>query len=256
MELALQTGEHQYPEAQSERGALVARIQDETLATRRKLASELVDTSSSSSTAAFACAAGVALVTATNITSGMGDFFSRQLTDVSVGTDLAVKKWDIRKSFPDKLTSPPQSHTSEYTATHTTTADLISFVRNHLKSVYASELASQLEYLREASIEEAPEQSPISAASLQGFITFIQENNGLAEPDIVLTYTGNIRAEWHKSRKEHFAAEFLPNGQVRHVVFSRDPSRPSRTDRTQGLVSADTLLEKVKPFNVLSWAAG
>jgi hypothetical protein len=108
--------------------------------------------------------------------------------------------------------------------------------------------------LREASIEEAPEQAPISAQSLQGFISFIQREKNLAEPDIVITYAGNIRAEWHQSRKEHFAVEFLPTGKVRYVVFSPDPNHPSRTDRTSGVVSAETLMVKVRPFNVLSWS--
>jgi hypothetical protein len=255
MELALQAKEYQASEGQSDPEALVARIQDETLATRKKLASELIDTSSNSSTAAFACAAGVALVTATNITAGMGDFLTRQLTDVIVGTVPAFNNWDIRSYFADDPSRLALSQSSKHTTSHTTTSDLISYIRNHLRSIYASDLANQLDYLREASIEEAPEQSPISAASLQGFISFMQIEGDLAKPDLVLTYTGNIRAEWHKSRKEHFAAEFLPTGQVRYVVFASDPSHPSRTDRTQGLVSADSLLDKVKPFNVLSWVA-
>ena len=108
--------------------------------------------------------------------------------------------------------------------------------------------------MREVCIEEAPEQTPISTQSLQGFILFLQREKNLAEPDIVTTYTGNIRAEWHRSRKEHFAVEFLPNGQVRYVVFSTDPNYPSRTDRTSGVVSAETLMDKVRPFNVLYWS--
>ncbi len=136
-----------------------------------------------------------------------------------------------------------------------TTSDLISFIRNHVRLAYSASLANRLEYLRDASIEEAPEQAPISVNSLQCFVSFIKSEPNLAEPDIVLTYTGNIRAEWHKSRKQHFAVEFLPNGQVRYVVFSRDPDHPTRTDRASGLVSAETLMVKVKPFNVLSWAA-
>ena len=254
MELALHTQDYQASESQSDPEALVARIQDETLATRKRLASELIDTSSSSSTAAFACAAGVALLTATNITAGINDFLNRQLTDVIVGSEPSVKKWDIRALFTDEPAGLSTHQPSKYTTVSTTTSDLISFVRNHLRSAHASSIASRLEYLRKASIEEAPEQAPISAQSLQGFISFIQREKNLAEPDIVITYAGNIRAEWHQSRKEHFAVEFLPTGKVRYVVFSPDPNHPSRTDRTSGVVSAETLMVKVRPFNVLSWS--
>ena len=64
---------------------------------------------------------------------------------------------------------------------------------------------------------------------------------------------GNICAEWHKSRKEHFVIEFLPTGHVRYVVFAPDPKHHSSTDRASGIVYADSLMEKVKPFNVFSW---
>lgn len=251
MELALHPEDYQVSESQSDTEALVARIQEETLAARKKLASESIETSTSSSTAAFTCAADL---TAKNKTAGINDFLSHQLTDVLDGTEPSVKQWDIRTYFTDKATGSTTHQPSKYSTSHTTVSDLISYVRNHLKSAYASNLANRLEYLRDASIEEAPEQSPISVASLQGFISFIQKEHSLSKPDLVLTYTGNIRAEWHKSRKEHFAAEFLPNGQVRYVVFARDPNHTLRTDRTQGLVSAESLLDKVKPFNILSWA--
>ncbi len=152
--------------------------------------------------------------------------------------------------FPQEKPVPTTQLQSEYAPLGL----IISFVRNHLKVPYSSKLADRLDYLHEASIEEAPEQSPISVDSLQGFINFLKKEQNLGEPDVVLSYEGNIRAEWHKSRREHFAVEFLPDCQVRYVIFSSDPDYPSRTNRVSGLVSAETLMKKAEPFNVLSWA--
>lgn len=235
---------------------LAARIQDATLATRKKLVLKPTETSTSSGTAAFASVAGVVLITASSVTAGVGDFLSQQLTEVNVGVENAVKRWDIRPLLDPKIMEDlVTQQSSSYTGTSTTTSDLISFVRNHVQLPYSADLAKRLEYLRVASIEEYPEQAPMSIDSLQCFLSFVKREPNLTEPDLVLTYAGNIRAEWHKSRKEHFAVEFLPNGQVHYVVFTRDPDHPTRTDRTSGLVSAATLMQKVKPFDVLSWAA-
>ena len=254
MEIALDTHDYQVSESSSDRNPLVARIQDEALAVRKKLASEPIDTKTSSSTAAFVYTADTVLASATDITAGIDDFLSRQLTGLIVDTEASVKKWDIRTLFANNLVVSFTHQPSKYTFVNTTTSDLISFIRNHLRLAHASNIASRLEYLRETCIEEAPEQAPISVQSLQGFIFFLQRESNLAEPDIVITYAGNIRAEWHRSRKEHFAVEFLPTGQVRYVVFSSDLNHPSRTDRTFGVVSAESLMGKVSPFNVLSWS--
>jgi hypothetical protein len=254
MEQVIRIQGFQESQAFSGSEAVMARVQDETFSSRKKLTFESIQTSTSSATASLACLAGVALVTTANVTAGVDDFMSQRLSEITCGVESAVKKWDIRSQLllisQDFITQPQ----SNYETTNVTISDLISFVRNHVPLTYSASLANRLEYLREASIEEAPEQASISENSLQAFVSFITGEPRLSEPDVVLTYTGNIRAEWHKSRKEHFAVEFLPNGQVRYVVFSRDPVHAKRTDRASGQASAETLMAKVKPFHVLAWA--
>lgn len=247
MEQAIRLQNYQDSEAFFDPDAFAARVQDEALSSRKKLTFETIPTSTSSATASLACAVGVALISAADLTAGFDDVMSprlaKELSEVTVRLKAAAKKSDV-------LQEP-----SSYFPTSATTSDLISYVRNHVRLAYSGSLANRLEYLRGASIEEAPEQAPISVSSLQSFVSFITREPRLAEPDLVLTYSGNIRAEWHKSRKEHFSVEFLPNGQVRYVVFTRDPDHATRTDRTSGLVSAETVMAKIKPFNVLAWAA-
>ena len=228
-------------------GAFTARVQDETLSSRKKLTFEAIQTSTSSATASLARVVGVALVSVADVTAGIDDFMSQKLAEELA--EVSVRLKDAAKK-PDILQQP-----SSYFPASATTSDLVSFVRNHVRLEYSASLANRLDNLREASIEEAPEQAPISVNSLQSFVSFIAREATLAQPEVVLTYTGNIRAEWHKSRKEHFSVEFLPNGQVRYVVFTRDPNYATRIDRATGLVSAETLMDKVKPFNVLAWAA-
>ncbi len=227
--------------------SLMARVQDETLSSRKRIALDPIEPNTSSATASLVGIAGVALVTATNITAGIDDLMSQTLAEELAKVSVRIKEAAKR---PEILRQP-----SGYFPTSATTLDLISFIRNHLWLAYSGNLANRLDYLRKASIEEAPEQAPISVNSLQSFVSFVEREPGLAEPEVVLTYAGNIRAEWYKSRREQFSVEFLPNGQVRYAVFARDPIHPRRTDRASGLVSADTLTEKVMPFNVLSWAA-
>ena len=223
--------------------AFTARVQDETLSSRKKLTFESIQTSTSSTTTSLGGAVDVAL----NLTAGFDDFISQKLAEgLAEVTDRlrdAAKKSDVLHQ------------SSSYYPTRATTPDLISFVRNHVRLRYSGNLANRLGHLREASIEEAPEQAPISVNSLQSFVSFITKEPRLTEPDLFLTYSGNIRAEWHKSRKEHFSVEFLPSGQVRYVVFARDPDHTARTDRASGFVSAETVMAKVSPFNVLAWAA-
>lgn len=182
-------------------------------------------------------------------------------TNSTFGFEPKHRAWAYKLDFLDELF--PQEKPTPTTQPPIRYAPLgtlplnswISFVRNHLQVPYASELADRLDDLHEASIEEAPEQSPISTLSLYRFINFLQKEQNLEEPDVVLSDEGHIVAEWHKSRREHFSVEFMPDGQARYVIFSPDPDYPSRTNRVSGLVSADTLMKKAEPFNVLSWAA-
>jgi hypothetical protein len=192
MEQAIRLQNYQDSRAFFDPEAFAARVQDEALSSRKKLTFETIQTSTSSATASLACAVDVALILAADLTAGIDDLMSPQLAEVL--SEVTVRLKDVAKKS-DILQEP----TSSYFPASATTSDLISFVRNHLPLAYSGSLANRLESLREASIEEAPEQVPISVSSLQSFVSFIMREPRLVEPDLFLTYPGNIRAEWHKS---------------------------------------------------------
>jgi len=219
-----------------------ALVQDECIASLRKLACGVTKTSPSSGTVEFLDPTQMNVTALINVHC---DLISIDINDEH-WKNLDLIDWDELKSTTD---SP-----SIYNSTPPSLTELISFVRNHLNVPYADELANRLDYLLKASIEEAPEQDPISQESLCGFIKFLDMVPNLVEPDVVLSLTGNICAEWYRSPREFFSVEFLPTGQTHYVVFSRDSEYPSQTDRASGVVSANSLLTKVKHFNVLSWA--
>lgn len=228
---------------------LSAHIQYDALAIRNKLAFDTSNRLTSSITATPDYIPGITLDTSTSVTAGVDDFMSQQLAQ----NEKQAKRWDFRGYFIQNMTTITQQ-LSGHIVTGITLSGLLSYIRNHVYLPYSASLANRLEYLQEEGVGEAPQQAPISVNSVQSLVTFITKENNLTEPGLVSTYAGNIRAEWRKSRKEHFAVEFLPNGQVHYVVFSSDVTHKKRIDRTSGIVYAETLMSKIRPFNVLSWA--
>ncbi len=119
---------------------------------------------------------------------------------------------------------------------------------------FSERLAKRLDSLADATEEEYPDQEPISPESLKDFLSFL----GLTEldyPNVVLTYSGNIRASWTKSKNEHFAVEFYGSGDVGYVVFAPDSDYPYKVSRTSGSCSSKILMKIVEPLSVLNWAS-
>lgn len=131
----------------------------------------------------------------------------------------------------------------------------ISYVRSSSHIPYSERLASRLKFLVDAAKEEEPDEVAISPQSLRNFLIFLQSTAKLKYPDIVLTPSKNIQAQWRTASNRHFAAEFLPTGDARFVIFSPDPRHPEKTIRLSGLASIDSLLETAQPHGVLSWAS-
>lgn len=198
---------------------LRARVQDDTVATLKKAFNDYV-------------------------------FIDQQLNTLNEGYRNVVERLDFVSFFKEEpylITKSP----SNYSYKTTSVLDLMSYIKNHIDF----DLAKRLHDLRQAAFDEEPEQSLISSDSLRNFIGFINSNTNLVKPELMLSPAGNICAEWHRSKKEHFVLEFLPTGQVHYVVFGKDKDYPSRTERTWGVVSSNSVMGKVIPFNVLSWAS-
>ena len=133
--------------------------------------------------------------------------------------------------------------------------EIIEHVRKQLNVNFAQRLAYRLDYLFNISNEEDPDDIAISPDSLRNFIGFMQSAPYLKYPDVVITPSKNIRAQWRTAPNRHFAVEFIPTGEAYFVIFSPDHNFPERTIRMSGLVSVDSLMETVQPHGILSWSS-
>lgn len=131
---------------------------------------------------------------------------------------------------------------------------LIDYIRDKSDIQFAPELAARLEFLHQAVMED-PDEAPISPESLSNFIGFLQEAPNLRYPDIVLTPSNEIRAQWRTAPNRHFAVVFLPTGETRYVIFTPNLRDPDKIDRLSGTTSMDTLMETAEPHRVLDWAS-
>jgi hypothetical protein len=112
-----------------------------------------------------------------------------------------------------------------------------------------------LHILLEISRDEQPDQAPPALASVRDLIAFLADHPELAYPGVVLTQEGNVRIQWRRTRGEHFAVEFVGDGDVRFVIFAPDPSRPDKTARVSGSATVDSLMRLAEPYDVLRWAS-
>lgn len=121
--------------------------------------------------------------------------------------------------------------------------------------VYRERLARRLDFLLDAAEEEGEAWSDDSPESLRRMVLFLQSVSALRYPSVTLTPSATFRAQWSADPSAHFAVDFLPNGEVRFVLFCPDPRHPSRVQRVSGITSWENLMNAVEPYRVLRWAA-
>lgn len=88
---------------------------------------------------------------------------------------------------------------------------LIDFVREGSKIQFARELAVKLNFWNEV-VNEDPDEDSISIDSMRNFISFLQNTTNLKCPNVALTPSNEIHAQWRTAPNRHFAAVFLPTG--------------------------------------------
>jgi len=163
---------------------------------------------------------------------------------LTLGDDLPESPFDALESPFDVL--------DEMLADEEKVRKLINYIRDKSPIQFAQELASRLDFLYESVIEDA-EEEPISPESLTNFIAFLQETPDVKLPDVVLTPSNEIRAQWRKGSNRHFAVAFLPTGKTRYVIFTPNPTDPDKIDRLSGTTSVDSLMHTAEPHGVLDW---
>ena len=166
------------------------------------------------------------------------------LTSESTPEDIIYIKWE---SPFDKL--------DEYRDEDEKALRVISYIRDQLDADFAQQLANRLKFLFEVSQEENPDEIAIMSESLSNFVAFLQSETHLKYPNVVLSPSNNIRAQWRTAPNRHFAVEFLNTGDAHFVIFSPDPIHSEKTVRLSGITSIDSLMEIVRPYGVLGWSS-
>jgi len=120
---------------------------------------------------------------------------------------------------------------------------------------YHERLARRLDILLAALEEEEETWSDDSPDSLRQMLLFLQAAPNLCCPTVTVTPSATFRAQWQAGQDQHFAVDFLPDGQVRFVVFAPDPRHPDRVQRVSGVVSRAEVMTAIEPYRVHRWAA-
>jgi hypothetical protein len=120
---------------------------------------------------------------------------------------------------------------------------------------YRERLARRLDFLLGALEEEEETWAEDSPDSLRQMLLFLQAVPDFRCPMVTITPAATFRAEWQGGQNRHLAIDFLPDGQVRFVVFSPDPLHPDRVQRVSGIVSRADVMRAIEPYKVYRWAA-
>ena len=118
---------------------------------------------------------------------------------------------------------------------------------------YREDLAKSLLALYYDAKEEDPECVGIAAESLRSFNDFIHLHTNLKRPIISLTPDYNIYASWRDEQNRVFSIHFLPNADVRFVMFKPNDIHPERKIRVSGSATIDTLMETLAPHCLEEW---
>lgn len=120
---------------------------------------------------------------------------------------------------------------------------------------YRKKLVSRLSELQKAVQEEELDGRGINARSLQHFVELLKAYPVLRCPAISATPERNIYASWKSGSDRVFSIHFLPDGNVRFVIFCPNDKHSSETIRLSGAATLDVVMTVVEPHGVLKWAS-
>jgi len=130
--------------------------------------------------------------------------------------------------------------------------ELILQIRKSFFIFNQENLANQLITLFNFAKEERPTSPGISVNSLSSFYDFLKLNTNIRTPNLSLSPDRNIYASW-RVEKRVFSAHFLPEGDIRFVLFKPNKRHPKRKIRVTGIATSDTLMEIIAPENLSDW---
>jgi hypothetical protein len=85
------------------------------------------------------------------------------------------------------------------------------------------------------------------------FLTSLKTHGKVKRPFLSLTPDNNIYASWRLEEGRIFSIHFLPEEDVRFVVFKPNERHPDRKIRVSGTTTTDTIIETVAPYGVWDW---
>ena len=133
--------------------------------------------------------------------------------------------------------------------------ELIFRIRKSISIRYHESLANRLLILFNDAKEEDSASLGIAVGSLRNFYNFFRLHTNLKCPTISLTPDYNIYASWRGEQNRVFSVHFLPNGDVRFVIFKPNDRHPGRQIRLSGIATTDILMETVAPESVSYWVS-
>ncbi|MBW2641337.1 MAG: hypothetical protein JRE10_14575 [Deltaproteobacteria bacterium] len=131
--------------------------------------------------------------------------------------------------------------------------ELIFRIKRSKSICYREGLANRLLSLFNDAKEEDPDCLGIAAKSLRNFNNFLHLNTNLKCPTISLTPDYNIYASWKGEQGRVFSLHFLPNEDVRFVIFKPNDRHPERKIRVSGIATTDVLMETVMSYRIEEW---
>lgn len=172
--------------------------------------------------------------------------------DVSVFSGKEVTSW-----IPEELQEPPQeAFNRQRELTRVRDIEfLLAIAPYQIPRTFSEPLVERLRTLAEE--PEEPDEQPMSPDSLRHFLGFLSNwiagAPDLRRPEIAISFEGNIGIEWRSGQGELLGVEFLPNGDVRFVIFVRNARNPERIERLSGILSVDRLRKILVEVGVLAW---
>lgn len=131
--------------------------------------------------------------------------------------------------------------------------ELIFRIKRSRSICHRGRLANRLLNLFKDAKEEDPDCLGIAAKSLRNFNNFLLLHTNLKCPTISLTPDYNIYASWRDGQNRVFSIHFLPDADVRFVIFKLNVRHPERKIRISGVATTDVLMETVTPYGIGDW---
>jgi len=167
---------------------------------------------------------------------------------ISVLSETLVTPFTFRRGGSMATQQPPTSEDESV-------EEIIWRVGTTLAVTYRTRLVSRLSELQKAVQEEELDGRGISAKSLQHFIELLKAYPALRCPSISATPDQNIYASWKAGSDRVFSIHFLPDGNVRFVIFCPNDKHSGESIRLSGAATLDVVMTVAEPHGVLTWAS-